>query len=68
MTVIAVLQARFSSSRLPGKVLKPILGKPIAKFSNDYEKCSSLSLQTPESSMRCSCSILQKSLTGFYHE
>jgi len=27
--IVAVLQARFSSSRLPGKVLKPILGKPM---------------------------------------
>ncbi len=27
--IIAVLQARFSSTRLPGKVLKPILGKPM---------------------------------------
>jgi spore coat polysaccharide biosynthesis protein SpsF len=29
MTVIALLQARSSSSRLPGKVLKPILGEPM---------------------------------------
>lgn len=29
MKVIAVLQARAGSSRLPGKVLKPILGKPM---------------------------------------
>jgi spore coat polysaccharide biosynthesis protein SpsF len=29
MTTIAVLQARFSSSRLPGKVLKPVLGQPM---------------------------------------
>lgn len=29
MTVIAVLQARMSSSRLPGKVLLPILGQPM---------------------------------------
>jgi spore coat polysaccharide biosynthesis protein SpsF len=27
--ILAILQARHSSSRLPGKVLKPILGKPI---------------------------------------
>ena len=27
--VLAILQARFSSSRLPGKVFKPILGKPM---------------------------------------
>ena len=27
--VIAILQARVSSSRLPGKVLKPILGRPM---------------------------------------
>jgi len=27
--ILAILQARFSSSRLPGKVLEPILGKPM---------------------------------------
>jgi len=27
--ILAILQERFSSSRLPGKVLKPILGKPM---------------------------------------
>ncbi|MDD5250754.1 MAG: glycosyltransferase family protein [Rhodocyclaceae bacterium] len=29
MTILAILQARTSSSRLPGKVLAPILGKPM---------------------------------------
>lgn len=29
MKVLAVIQARFSSARLPGKVLAPILGKPM---------------------------------------
>lgn len=29
MKVLAILQARVSSSRLPGKILKPILGKPM---------------------------------------
>jgi spore coat polysaccharide biosynthesis protein SpsF (cytidylyltransferase family) len=29
LMILAILQARVSSSRLPGKVLKPILGKPM---------------------------------------
>lgn len=29
MTIIAILQARLSSTRLPGKVLKPVLGQPM---------------------------------------
>src|SRR5262245_22533228 len=29
INVLAILQARTSSSRLPGKVLKPILGRPM---------------------------------------
>ena len=29
MNTLAILQARFSSTRLPGKVVKPIMGKPM---------------------------------------
>ena len=28
---VAILQARMSSSRLPGKVLKPLLGRPMVE-------------------------------------
>ena len=30
--ITAILQARTSSSRLPGKVMKPILGKPMLEL------------------------------------
>ena len=30
--ILAILQVRFSSSRLPGKVLKPIMGKPMLGY------------------------------------
>lgn len=33
--VLAILQARVSSSRLPGKVLKPILGRPMLRHQID---------------------------------
>lgn len=32
MNIIVIIQARMTSSRLPGKVLKPILGKPMLAY------------------------------------
>jgi spore coat polysaccharide biosynthesis protein SpsF (cytidylyltransferase family) len=40
--IIAILQARVSSSRLPGKVLKPILGKPMLSLQIERVRRSSL--------------------------
>jgi len=53
---LAVIQARMDSSRLPGKVLLPILGKPVIwhiyerlKFSNNIDKiCISTSNETSD--------------------
>jgi spore coat polysaccharide biosynthesis protein SpsF len=42
MSVIAVLQARFSSTRLPGKVLKPILGVPMLVHQIERIKSSKM--------------------------
>ncbi len=38
--VQAILQARISSSRLPGKVLKPIMGKPMLQLQIERLACS----------------------------
>jgi spore coat polysaccharide biosynthesis protein SpsF len=41
--IVAVLQARMSSSRLPGKVMKPILGMPmIGRHIERLNRCDSL--------------------------
>ena len=40
--ILAILQARFSSSRLPGKVLKPLLGKPMLMHQIERIKQSSM--------------------------
>ncbi|MFA6761010.1 MAG: sugar phosphate nucleotidyltransferase [Sulfuricurvum sp.] len=40
--VLAILQARMSSSRLPGKVLKLVLGKPILSYQIERIKKSKL--------------------------
>ncbi|AIY80822.1 cytidylyltransferase family protein [Clostridium botulinum 202F] len=35
MNVICIVQARMGSERLPGKVIKPILGKPMILYTLD---------------------------------
>lgn len=41
--VLAVIQARMSSTRLPGKVLKPILGRPmLGRHIDRLQRCSTI--------------------------
>lgn len=41
--VLAILQARMSSSRLPGKVLKPIMGRPmLGRHIDRLKRCSTI--------------------------
>lgn len=40
--IVGITQARMSSSRLPGKVLKPILGHPMASYQLERTKRSQL--------------------------
>ena len=42
MNIIASIQARMGSTRLPGKVLKPILGKPMLQWHIERIKLSRL--------------------------
>lgn len=42
MNIIASIQARMGSTRLPGKVLKPILGKPVLQWHIERIKLSRL--------------------------
>lgn len=42
MQVLAIIQARMTSSRLPGKVLKPIIGQSMLALQIERTKCSQL--------------------------
>ena len=42
MRIVAIIQARMNSSRLPGKVLKVVEGKPIIKWQIERLKLSRL--------------------------
>lgn len=43
MKVVAILQARCNSSRLPNKILKPILGKPMIQWQIErLEQCTNI--------------------------
>ncbi|MDV2582909.1 glycosyltransferase family protein [Alkalibacillus haloalkaliphilus] len=42
MKIVAIIQARMGSTRLPGKVLKPVLNKPLLAYQIDQLKHSEL--------------------------
>ncbi|RKZ28364.1 3-deoxy-manno-octulosonate cytidylyltransferase, partial [bacterium] len=42
MRVLGVIPARYSSTRFPGKMLAPILGKPLVLWTYDGAKTSTL--------------------------
>uniref|UniRef100_UPI003AFA42D1 cytidylyltransferase domain-containing protein n=1 Tax=Oceanobacillus massiliensis TaxID=1465765 RepID=UPI003AFA42D1 len=42
MKVVAIIQARMGSTRLPGKILKKVLGRPLLEYQIERVKQSKL--------------------------
>ncbi len=60
MRIVAIIEARMRSSRLPGKVLKPILGRPmLALMIERLQRCNRLDAISIATTTDESCDVIE---------
>ncbi len=63
--VVAIMQARMSSSRLPGKVLKPLLGRPmILRQIERVARCRRIDRLVVATSVEATDDVLERTCVG----